>query len=51
MTKSSAQVAYEAWARAFPGDAGTCALPWHALPKYVQECWDVAMKAVGVTTW
>lgn len=44
--KSSAQVAYEAYARAYPGQAAQLALPWAKLGDGVQAAWDVVAIAL-----
>lgn len=47
VSKSPAQRAYEAYVRAFPGEAGRLARLWDALPSEHRECWEAVAEALG----
>lgn len=46
--KTPGRRAYEAYCKAFPGEAGRIAVdnwPWEKLPQYQRDAWEVAAKA------
>ena len=45
--KTLGQVAYEAYAKAYPGAASELALPWSRLGDGVKAAWDASVLAVG----
>lgn len=45
LVKSLGQIAYEAYAAAFPGPAGRLAFAWERLSEDVRAAWEAAAKA------